>query len=296
MKKVLIIGAAGMLGHKLCQLLPEMGYSVAATVRKSADDYQGYDTVFNQTELIGGIDVLADGALQRALEQANPDVVINCVGVIKQRKEAEDRYLSVGINSWLPHHLAKLCDQTGARLIHLSTDCVFDGQRGSYKEDDASNATDLYGKSKYLGETDSNQKNAVTIRTSIIGRELTDPKQSLIEWFLSQNSNTIKGFTKAIYTGFTTNEMARIIAKIIETPEIHGLFQVASAPINKYDLLAMLRDKMKLDIQIDEDNDFFCDRSMIMDRFTKETGYEAPSWDDMLTELANDKTPYDKWN
>ena len=177
-----------------------------------------------------------------------------------------------------------------------NTDCVFDGQRGSYKEDDASNATDLYGKSKYLGETHSNQKNAVTIRTSIIGRELTDPKQSLIEWFLSQNSNTIKGFTKAIYTGFTTNEMARIIAKIIETPEIHGLFQVASAPINKYDLLAMLRDKMKLDIQIDEDNDFFCDRSMIMDRFTKETGYEAPSWDDMLTELANDKTPYDKWN
>lgn len=296
MKKVLIIGAAGMLGHKLCQLLPEMGYSVAATVRKSADDYQGYDTVFNQTELIGGIDVLAEGALQRALEQANPDVVINCVGVIKQRKEAEDRYLSVGINSWLPHHMAMLCDQIGARLIHLSTDCVFDGQRGSYKEDDTSNATDLYGKSKYLGETDSNQKNAVTIRTSIIGRELTDPKQSLIEWFLSQNGNTIKGFTKAIYTGFTTNEMARIIAKIIETPEIHGLFQVASDPINKYDLLAMLRDKMKLDIQINEDNDFFCDRSMIMDRFTKETGYEAPSWDDMLTELANDKTPYDKWN
>lgn len=292
MKKILILGAAGMLGHKLCQLLPDSGYDVIGTVRKQASMYDVYSHVFEKTTLVDNVDVLAEGILEKTIESIKPDVVVNCIGIIKQRKEAEDRYLSVGINSWLPHKIARLCAKNGARLIHLSTDCVFDGVQGGYREDELTNATDLYGRSKALGETDKNEKNAITLRTSIIGRELTEPKQSLIEWFLSQEGKTIKGFERAIYTGFTTHEMARIIAKVIDRPELYGLFHVASAPINKYDLLVMLREIMALDIEITRDSDFHCDRSLIMDRFTRETGYEAPSWQEMLEELAADKTIY----
>lgn len=247
---------------------------------------------YSKKQLVGDVDVLAEGALEKTIESIKPDIVINCIGIIKQRKEAENRYLSIGINSWLPHKIARLCAENGARLIHLSTDCVFDGTRGGYREDELTNATDLYGRSKALGETDKTEKNAVTLRTSIIGRELAEPKQSLIEWFLSQQGKTIKGFERAIYTGFTTHEMARIIVRVIDTPDLYGLFHVASAPINKYDLLVMLREQMSLDIDIVRDSEFHCDRSLVMDRFTEKTGYKAPSWQEMLEEMAADKTIY----
>ena len=242
---------------------------------------------------MGNVDVLDDNALKYIIKQQKFDFVINCVGIIKQRKSAENKLLSIAINAYLPHKLAQFCDEAGSKLIHISTDCVFDGERGLYHEAEETNARDVYGITKLLGETDKEETSAITLRTSIIGRQLVEPKLSLIEWFLSQNGKTIKGFDKAIYTGITTEEMARVIALLMSSDNFEsGTHHVASAPISKYDLLVKLRDIMDLDIKIEKDDEFFCDRSLIMDSFTNMTGYIAPSWDEMLSELANDKTPY----
>lgn len=293
MQNVLIIGATGMLGHKLCQRLPQMGFKVSGTVRNDASAYADHAAIFKDISLIGNVDVLDDTALQNIIKQQKFDFVINCVGIIKQRKSAENKLLSIAINAYLPHKLARICKKTGSKLIHISTDCVFDGERGLYHESEETNAKDIYGLTKLLGETDIEETSAITLRTSIIGRQLVEPKLSLIEWFLSQNGKTIKGFKKAIYTGITTEEMARVIALVMNSQNFEsGTHHVASAPISKYDLLIKLRDIMKLDIKIEQDDEFFCDRSLIMDSFSKMTGYTAPSWDEMLTELANDRTPY----
>ena len=293
MQNVLIIGATGMLGHKLCQRLPEMGFNVSATVRNDPSVYAVHSVIFKDVNLMGNVDVLDDNALKYIIKQQKFDFVINCVGIIKQRKSAENKLLSIAINAYLPHKLAQFCDEAGSKLIHISTDCVFDGERGLYHEAEETNARDVYGITKLLGETDKEETSAITLRTSIIGRQLVEPKLSLIEWFLSQNGKTIKGFDKAIYTGITTEEMARVIALLMSSDNFEsGTHHVASAPISKYDLLVKLRDIMDLDIKIEKDDEFFCDRSLIMDSFTNMTGYIAPSWDEMLSELANDKTPY----
>lgn len=290
MTRVLIIGAGGMLGHKLCQWLPTDGWDVTATARKDAAFYARYPGVFDRVRLLGGVDVLNEVSLETAIRAADPQFVINCVGIIKQLAEAHNRYLSVGINSWLPHRLAKLCHQQGRRLIHISTDCVFDGVRGQYRESDPTNATDLYGQSKALGETDAHETAAVTLRTSIIGRELEPPGHGLIDWFLGQRGRTIRGFANAIYTGFTTQEIARAIVRVMRHPQpLCGLYQVASQPINKYDLLCLAREAFGIDVEIQRDETFRCERSMIMDRFTQETGYVAPSWNSMIQELAADQ-------
>ncbi|MEC8664190.1 MAG: SDR family oxidoreductase [Pseudomonadota bacterium] len=293
MQNVLIIGATGMLGHKLCQRLPEMGFKVSATVRNDTSLYADYSAIFKDVNLIGNVDVLDDNSVQHTVKQQKYDFVINCVGIIKQRKSAENKLLSIAINAYLPHKLAQICEEARSKLIHISTDCVFDGERGLYHESEETNAKDVYGLTKLLGETDVEETSAITLRTSIIGRQLVEPKLSLIEWFLSQNGKTIKGFNKAIYTGITTEEMARVIALVMNSQNFEsGTHHVASTPISKYDLLIRLRDIMKLDIKIEKDDEFFCDRSLIMDSFSKMTGYAAPSWDEMLSELANDQTPY----
>ena len=296
MIRVLVLGAGGMLGHKLCQMLPQMDFEVAATARKPAEFYQSQAELYSGVKLIGGVNAADAVALETAVRGWEPDAVINCIGIIKQLREAKNPIISIEINSLLPHRMAVLCGQIGARFIQISTDCVFSGEKGSYSESDDSDARDLYGRTKFLGETTEDEPAAVTLRTSIVGREISEVRHGLFEWFFSQISpqgSTISGFAKAIYTGFTTAEMARIMAMVIrEHPDLSGVYQVASEPINKFDLLCMIRDVMGLNIQIEPNTEFVCDRSLLTDRFVEATGYAAPSWRGMIEDFARDCDKY----
>jgi dTDP-4-dehydrorhamnose reductase len=178
-----------------------------------------------------------------------------------------------------------MCEAAGARLIHFSTDCVFSGRRGKYRETDVSDAEDLYGRTKYLGEASG--KHCLTLRTSIIGRELTR-KTGLLEWFLAQ-SGTVKGYTKAVFSGFTTLEMARIVEKVLaaRTP-LSGVYHVSSEPISKFELLTMIRDTLGLPIEIEPYDEFRCDRSLDSSRFREALPYRPPEWKAMVEELAQD--------
>lgn len=290
MTRILILGAGGMLGHKLCQLLPEQQFEVAATLRRPTD----FPSLYSKVRLITDVDVLNERSLTSAIDAAAPDVIVNSIGVIKQKREAEDRYLTIAINSWLPHRLAKLCGETGRRLIHISTDCVFSGNRGNYSEDDPSDAEDLYGKSKFLGETDARETSAITLRTSLIGPELADPGLGLLEWFLAQSdTGHVQGYTNAIFTGLTTREFADIIALVIrDAPQLHGVYHVASTPISKYELLKLIARVYDLRIDVEPNDAFRCDRSLRADRFDAATGYQPPDWEAMISRMHADLTPY----
>jgi len=278
--RILILGGDGMLGHQLLKFLSPR-HVVRVTLRQDLATYT-FCQLFNSGNAYGGIDVRSVERLTEVLADFRPKAVINAVGIVKQRPTAKESIPSLEINSLLPHRLAVLCKAVGARLIHLSTDCIFSGKKGNYQERDHSDAEDLYGKTKYLGETQDSH--CLTLRTSIIGRELSR-KKSLLEWFLAQNG-TIKGFTKAIYTGFTTVEMSRIIENmLVNYPEASGVYQVSSDPINKYNLLLLFREKLGHEVEIIPDDGFCCDRSLDSSRFRKTFNYAPPSWEAMVEEL-----------
>lgn len=291
MSRILVLGASGMLGHKLCQELPKGDHEVIGTVRRPQPQLA---ELLDDVELRSDVDVLEGDAAERAIAEIAPEFVVNAVGVVKQFDESSNKYLAAAINTWLPHRLARACREQASQLIHMSTDCVFSGDRGLYEEGDVSDARDLYGKSKFLGEPDSDEPAALTIRSSIIGRELHERTHGLVEWLLAQKGKTINGFARAIYSGFTTIEMARIMAMVIERhPELSGVYQVASEPINKFDLLNLMRELWNLDVEIQREEEFSCDRSLTMERFANETGYRAPSWPEMVQEMGADVTSYD---
>jgi dTDP-4-dehydrorhamnose reductase len=289
--RVLIVGVAGMLGHKLWQSYGER-YDTWGTLRS------GYSTVaqyglFNPERLITGVDVFDFDRVIEALAKIQPDVVINCVGIIKQLPTAKDPIISLTVNSLFPHRLANLCRAAGARLIHISTDCVFNGRRGMYKDDDVADAEDLYGRTKYLGEVGA--PGCLTLRTSIIGRELNSVS-GLVEWFLSNRGKAVRGFDRAIYSGFTTLAMARIIGDVIdEQPALEGMYQGSSEPIDKYQLLCLVKEAYQADIEITPDSSVQINRSLDSSRFRAATGFTPPSWPEMIAEMAADPTPYDAW-
>ena len=287
---VLVLGAAGMLGHKVFQRLSPRFETIAA-VRRPWEQLPGaVQRALPRAQTINTGDALDWEALGSRLDDIRPAVVINCVGIIKQRSEAKSPLPSLTINALLPHRIAERIGRWDGRLIHFSTDCVFNGRRGGYREEDHSDAEDLYGKTKFLGEVTVD--NAVTLRTSIIGRELTGHR-SLLDWFLSQQGGSVRGFRRAIYSGVTTNEMAKVVEMVItDVPRLSGLFQVVSEPIAKYDLLLLLREAYGIDVAIEPDDREVCDRSMNGDRFRAATGWQAPSWPALVRELAADPTPY----
>jgi len=293
-ERVMVLGAAGMLGHKVVQRLAAGGAEVSAVVRRPWYALPvGARSLLDPSRTLCDVDVADFTALLRHLEHRRPAVVVNCVGVIKQRADAKSAVPSITINALLPHRLAEAIAPWGGRLIHFSTDCVFDGLRGRYTECDVPNATDLYGRTKALGEVTA--ANALTLRTSIIGRELS-MHQSLLDWFLAQNHRTVRGFTKAIYAGVTTPYLADVVARLIaERPDLNGLYQVASDAISKYDLLLLLRDVYRMDVVVEPDEAFFCDRSMLADKFETATGYRCPDWPSLAAQLAADATPYNDW-
>ena len=292
---VLIIGGTGMLGHKIFQELKGLVPDVYSTVRSSVAEAAALaPSLLNPPNVIPNVDAADWEELAALLLERRPGVIINCVGVIKQRAESKSAIPSITINALLPHRLAELCASWGGRLIHFSTDCVFSGERGRYTETDESDAHDLYGRTKYLGEVGA-ARNAVTLRTSIIGRELTH-FQSLLEWLLSQNHRKIKGFTRALYSGVTTNYLAGLVSDLIaDFPDLSGLYQVTADTISKFDLLCLLRDAYNLDIEITPDDSFFCDRSMIGRKFEDATGHVTAAWPVLVAQLAQDPTPYEEW-
>jgi dTDP-4-dehydrorhamnose reductase len=292
---ILVLGGEGMLGHKVFQIVSSRNPGTKCTVFGSLKDpFYRAIPLFMPEATIERVNAMDFQALRKLLEKEKPDFIINCIGIVKQRDEGKMAIPSITINSLLPHLLADWTAAWGGWLIHFSTDCVFSGKKGNYSEDDPSDAEDLYGKSKYLGEV-SAAPNALTLRTSIIGRELTHYK-SLLEWFLSQKGKQVKGFKRVIYSGVTTNYISELVAKIItDHPKLSGLYQVTAPAITKLDLLARIRAAYKLDIEIVPEDSEVSDRSMIGKLFCEATSYKEPTWDYLIGQLVEDKTPYEQW-
>ena len=261
--RVLVLGATGMLGHAALRLFARSErYDAWGSARSAAAlKLLGAEL---RDHVVAGVDVENIDSLARLLAQVRPQVVINCVGLVKQLAEADDPLQAIPINSLLPHRLARLCELVGARLVHISTDCVFAGTRGLYRETDPADAQDLYGRSKHLGEVD--RPHAVTLRTSIIGHELAGA-HGLVGWFLAQ-SGTVRGFTRAVFSGLPTVELARVIRDhVLPHPELHGLHHVSAAPISKHDLLCLVAQVYGKAITITADEQLVIDRSLDSTRF-----------------------------
>lgn len=281
-RKVLIFGATGMLGHALFTLLSERdGLEVHATARRRGGLSRWFPPDL-AARIHTGVSADDFGSVLRALDEAAPDVVVNGIGVIKQLPESQDPIVAISINALFPHRLALACKAAGARVIHVSTDCVFSGEKGNYSEDDVPDAPDLYGRTKLLGEISG--PGCLTVRTSIVGHEL-DGRRGLVEWFLSQEEK-VQGFANAVYSGFPTVELARIVAeRIIPDEGLTGLYHVSSDPISKYDLLRLVAERYGKKIGIERQEEFRCDRSLDSSRFRRATGYDPPPWPRMVDDM-----------
>jgi len=285
--RVLILGAGGMLGHKVWELFRDR-FDCRAAMRTRLPL-----PLFHDERVIDGFDATNFDAARELIAKIEPDVVVNCIGVVKQIAAAHDPVASITLNALFPHIVARACAERGARMIHISTDCVFAGTRGHYTEDDVPDASDLYGRSKLLGEVTDD--GALTIRTSLIGRELRTAS-GLVEWFLSNRGGSVHGYTNAIFSGVTTATLARILAEVVEQhPDLRGLYHVAAAPISKYDLLMMLNAATGAGVMIAPDDSFVIDRSLDATRFQAATGFRPPEWPEMIAALAAESPRYERW-
>lgn len=277
--KILVLGITGMLGSAVFRTFSaDEEHETWGTLR-SAQGRQWFTAPLH-ARIVTNLDVLDRDAICAALERLGPDVVINCIGLIKQLTDANDPLVALPVNALLPHQLARLCGLAGARLIHVSTDCVFSGRKGGYLESDISDAEDLYGKSKYIGEL-HDQPHAITLRTSIIGHELNSA-HALIDWFLAQQG-AVKGFSRAVFSGLPTVELARVMKDfVLPQPELSGLYHVAAEPITKLDLLRLVAAQYGKVIEIAPDDRLVIDRSLDQSRFRAATGYTAPPWPELV--------------
>jgi len=282
--RILIFGGDGMLGHRLLESWRER-HEVWVTLRQDPAAYERHADLFAEN-VVFDLDVRLPQRIVDAVAAVKPDAVVNAVGLVKQRPGSTEAIPSLEVNALFPHRLAQVCATAGARMIHLSTDCVFSGRKGGYAETDVPDAEDLYGRSKLLGEV--NEPHCLTLRTSMIGLEL-GRRGGLVEWFLAQRGR-IKGFRRAIFSGLTTAELARAIEHfLVQQPELGGLWHLSSSPIAKYDLLAKLSERLgRTDLTVVPDDDLVCDRSLDSRALQRKTTFRVPSWDVMLDELAKD--------
>jgi dTDP-4-dehydrorhamnose reductase len=286
--RVLVLGASGMLGHKVVEVFAER-FETSATVRDDATPMRKLAPA--NASIIEGITAEPFAPVEQTIADVRPDAVVNCIGIVKQLDAAKDPIPSITVNSLFPHRLADVCAHRGTRLLHISTDCVFSGRAGSYTETDIPDPVDLYGRSKLLGEIDHG---ALTVRTSIVGRELHGA-HGLVEWFLGQNGQTVRGYRRAVFSGWSTRALSNTLAEVLERhPDLTGLWHVAAQPIAKFDLLQLLRDAFDLDVEVEPDVDFVCDRSLDGSRFEEATGIVAPSWETMVRELREESPAYDR--
>jgi dTDP-4-dehydrorhamnose reductase len=284
--KILIIGASGMIGSALIENFSakDNGVLLYGTVR-SPESLKRLASVFDpsvQLVIFKEPSFINPDGIASLLCSIKPDVVINCIGLIKQNYSENRKSEFIKLNALFPHLLYDECFQLGIRLIQISTDCVFNGKKGNYSEDDLGDANDVYGLTKYLGEI--NAPNALTIRTSCIGPEISS-HIGLLEWFLAQK-NEVQGFKHAIYSGLTTHELATVLMEfILPNLDLQGLFHISSSPISKYDLLVKIAKRFNKAITIHPNEEFVVDRTLNSSKFFNATGYKAPSWDEMLDKL-----------
>lgn len=290
--RILVLGGHGMLGHRLWINLRKE-HEVWVTVRQSSSPFPDR-LEFPKEYVKTDVDAYNFDQITQAIESIQPDLVINCIGIIKQIEHlARDPIVSIYLNSLLPHRVSLVCSLAKIRMIHISTDCVFSGRKGNYLEDDLPDAEDLYGRTKLLGEVTSSPY-SLTLRTSIIGRELKT-RFGLVEWFLShKDGETVNGYKRAIFSGLTTDELSRVINYyVIPRPDLTGLYHVSVSPISKYDLLQLVNQAFERNINIVPDDSVCIDRSLDSSRFRRATGYTPPSWFDMIREMAKSSTVYD---
>lgn len=280
--RVLILGVTGLLGNSLFRVLTrDPRHDVWGAMRDSAG--RRFFSEADHARLVIGVDVLDQDALVGAMNRVQPEIVINCTGLIKQMATANDPLIILPINAIFPHRLVGLCGLLGCRLIQISSDCVFSGRQGNYRETDVSDADDLYGKSKFIGEL-HHSPHAITLRTSGIGHELNS-NNGLLCWFLSQHRQ-VKGYAKAIYSGLPLVELARVIRDfVLPHPELNGLYHVSGKPISKFDLLKLIARVYGKDIRIVPDESIAIDRSLDSTRFIKATGYVAPEWPELIAQM-----------
>jgi dTDP-4-dehydrorhamnose reductase len=281
MSRIVVFGANGMLGHAVLRVMAADPAHETIGVVRSDSAARSLSGVSAARIVVGG-NIENPDVLVALFESLRPELVINGVGLVKQFAQSEDPLVALPINAIFPHRLAQFCSLAGARLVHISTDCVFSGAKGGYTEEDVPDARDLYGRSKLLGEVD--YPHAVTLRTSIIGHELNSA-HGLIGWFLAQQGG-VKGYTHAIFSGLPTYELARVILnRVLPRPDLHGLYHVAAQPISKYDLLQLVNQEYGKGLQIEPDDRVVVDRSLDPSRFREATGYVAPTWPKLVTRM-----------
>jgi dTDP-4-dehydrorhamnose reductase len=286
--RVLILGGSGMLGHKLAQISSDK-LETFVTVRQPAT-WLGRRRLFETQRVKGGVSVQDFDSVLRAIADVGPSVVVNCIGIVKQERAAKDPIASISVNALFTHRLNLLCQSGGIRLIHISTDCVFSGRKGDYRESDVPDAEDLYGRTKLLGEVDG--EHTLTLRTSMVGREITGAN-GLFEWFMNQQGKTIRGFKQAVFSGFTTIALSRLITTIIsEHPELKGIWHASADPINKFDLLILIKELFQLKVDVEPDETFVCDRTLNSERLWTRIKSTPPPWPEMIKEMREDPTPY----
>ncbi len=285
MLKILVLGASGLLGHKLMQILSE-DFDTVGTIRAREERLE---TLIPASRLIQGVSAEDFAGVRKAIETQRPDVVINSIGIIKQLPEASDPIKSIEVNALFPHRVAALCKQMRARFLQISTDCVFSGGKGDYTEDDPADCRDLYGLSKLMGEVDT--ESSLTIRTSIIGQHILDGP-SLIQWFLRQDG-AVPGFTKAMFSGLPTVYLCRTLKSLISNhPDLCGILHVSADPISKFDLLSLVKEAYSLSVEIVPDDSVACDRSLNSKRFRQATGIVFPGWPEMIEQMFLDGKTY----
>ncbi len=284
--KILIFGTAGMIGHRVwMEANQNPQHSTYGIIRKSITHYSKFN-IFNEN-IFDNVDVSNWESVEQILNQVKPDCIINALGITIRKKEIEDIQKALEINSFFPRRLLKWAQANNSRVIHLSTDCVFDGSSGQYLEISQPSAQDHYGKTKFLGEIEGDR--ALTLRFSCIGREL-ESHTELLDWFLSQAGKKIKGYRRAIYSGVTTHVVAREVIRMVENfPNLNGVFQLSSSPISKYDLLHLIQETYKIQVEIEPFDGYLADKSLVCEKFKNATGFIPMTWEEMIKELYQDK-------
>ena len=273
--KILILGGDGMIGHKMAQSL--INFDLYLNSRSNSN----YLKEHFPNSTLSDVDFLNQN-IEELLNKILPDYIINAVGITIRRGASNNKKTNL-INSQLPNQIDFWCKENQKKQIHFSTDCVFSGDKGNYNDLDLHDAKDDYGKSKGEGEINSNS--TLTIRSSMIGREIYN-KTELLEWVISNKNNKIKEFENVIYSGVTTLWMSNTVNEIIKNyPDLNGIYNISSSPISKYDLITKINTYFNLNIEIEKDYSYSSNKSLNSDRFFTKTNFKKPNWDEMLNDL-----------
>lgn len=288
--RILVLGGTGLIGNRLTRQLRQNA-DVYASTRTSSVEMPVLENILEPNKWIFGLDATDFQFLEAEIKRLKPDVIVNCVGVVKQQINSKNVEATILLNSVLPWRLSRFAEKYDFKLINFSTDCVFSGEIGKYKESSTPDAVDLYGRSKILGEL--NNAHVLTVRTSFVGREIKT-FTNLFEWVQRCRSNKIVGYKQVIYSGLTTQAISEVIEKLIfDFSALTGLWHVSSEPISKYDLICLLNNSLNLKLDIESSEEIFCDRSLDSTAFASKTGLVVPNWITMVERYALEQEWYE---